>query len=62
MTEYEVNGIASHIIDVEDADTPTEAIEKARTELQEALKEGKFQLSEIEAHEQGGTGYAFEGQ
>lgn len=61
MSEHEVSGIASFTIYV-DADSPAEAIDKARDEIETALKEGDFQLSEIEANETGGDGFAFEGQ
>lgn len=61
MTEYQVNAVAAYFTDVE-ADSPAEAIEKARQEIKDALKSGDFQLSEIESNENGGDGFAFEGQ
>lgn len=53
--EYTVTALAAHVSGDYNAKSPEDAIEKAREDIEDALKSGGFELTEIEAENSGDT-------
>jgi len=49
MAEYTVSAVAAHVAGEYEAESATEAIDKATADIGDALEAGEFQLTEIEA-------------